>query len=236
MFVGLDELFSYSVSFFEETNSKWPAPLVVYWHMGDAIHRAAHALQHYFCIDLREDYLQNSSIGTPYQKWAYFTNMDFEAFDQSIRRLSYSIDQFYLLRFTEPEAIGLTRSAFPVHANPKSALNWFETVGAHYASLRINPDCPVVTLMSISLKDRLLVGTTDFEREKTMRPPPSPFSTETVPIEDRSTLTRLQRDGEQALVELRRFHKVLGDFVMRNLRVSDLVRPVEFTILSHPEL
>jgi hypothetical protein len=68
-----------------------PLPATVYLMQVDVINHYRHALDHYLTVPLDESFLQNSSLGTPYQKWAYFTNEDF-------RRLSFAVHN--LLRYT----------------------------------------------------------------------------------------------------------------------------------------
>jgi hypothetical protein len=69
----------------------YPLPATVFMMQMDVINHYRHALNHYFTLTLSEEYLQNSSLGTPYQKWAYFTNEDFG-------ELSFAIHN--LLRYT----------------------------------------------------------------------------------------------------------------------------------------
>ncbi len=57
----------------------------------DVINHYRYALYHYMPLSLKEPFLQDSSIGTPYEKWAKFTNSDFNM-------LSKRVD--ILLRFT----------------------------------------------------------------------------------------------------------------------------------------
>lgn len=68
-----------------------PLPAAVYLMQVDVLNHYRYALEHYLCLTLNEPFLQNSSLGTPYQKWAHFTNEDFEM-------LSFAIHQ--LLRYT----------------------------------------------------------------------------------------------------------------------------------------
>jgi hypothetical protein len=68
-----------------------PLPAAVYMMQIDVLNQYRYALDHYLGLTLNEPFLQNSSHGTPYQKWAYFTNEDFEM-------LSFAIHQ--LLRYT----------------------------------------------------------------------------------------------------------------------------------------
>ncbi len=64
-----------------------PLPAAVYMMQVDVINHYRHALDHYFTLTLNESFLQSSSIGTPYQKWAYFTNKDFEMLSFAIHNL-----------------------------------------------------------------------------------------------------------------------------------------------------
>jgi hypothetical protein len=57
-----------------------PLPATVFLLQCDVINHYRYALTHYFNLTLNEHYLQNSSIGTPYEKWAKFANEDFEMF------------------------------------------------------------------------------------------------------------------------------------------------------------
>ncbi|MDX9980068.1 MAG: hypothetical protein RBU25_08610 [Lentisphaeria bacterium] len=80
-----------------------PLPATVFMMQRDVINHYRYALTHYLPLRLSESFLQNSSIGTPYEKWARFTNDDFAM-------LSFAVTN--LLRYTsrlihETEATGL---------------------------------------------------------------------------------------------------------------------------------
>ncbi len=80
-----------------------PLPAAVFMLQADVINGYRHALTHYLTIPLSSSFLMNSSLGTPYEKWAHFTNEDF-------CELSFSIHN--LLRYTsrlfhETEAVSL---------------------------------------------------------------------------------------------------------------------------------
>jgi hypothetical protein len=62
-------------------------PAAVYLMQRDVINHYNYALDHYFTLTLQESFLQNSSIGPPYQKWAYFTNQDFGLLSFTIHNL-----------------------------------------------------------------------------------------------------------------------------------------------------
>lgn len=83
-----------------------PLPAAVYLMQVDVINHYRYALDHYLTVPLDAPCLQLSSLGTPYQKWAYFTNQDFGL-------LSFAVHN--LLRYTsrlihESECIGLRDS------------------------------------------------------------------------------------------------------------------------------
>ena len=66
-------------------------PPAVFMMQRDVINHYRYALEHYFTISLSEPYLQNSSHGSPYQKWAFFVN-------ENWGMLSFTVHQ--LLRYT----------------------------------------------------------------------------------------------------------------------------------------
>jgi hypothetical protein len=64
-----------------------PLPAAVYMMQVDVLNHYRYALTHYFTLTLTEPYLQNSSLGTPYQKWAFFVNKNFEMLSFAIHNL-----------------------------------------------------------------------------------------------------------------------------------------------------
>lgn len=84
-----------------------PLPATVYLMQLDVINHYRYALDHYLTMPLDAAFLQNSSLGTPYEKWAYFTNQDFGLLSDMVHNL---------LRYTsrlmcESERIGLKAAA-----------------------------------------------------------------------------------------------------------------------------
>lgn len=93
-----------------------PLPATVYLLQRDVINHYRYAATHYLSLTLTEHYLQNSSLGTPYEKWAKFTNDDFET-------LSFSLTN--LIRYTtrlihETEAIAFRAQQRHREANARS--------------------------------------------------------------------------------------------------------------------
>ncbi|TWT59791.1 hypothetical protein [Rubinisphaera italica] len=75
-----------------ESQLKIPAiPATVFLMQQDVVNHYRYAVTHYLPLTLDEHFLQNSSIGTPYEKWAKFTNEDFQ-------KLSFTITN--LIRYT----------------------------------------------------------------------------------------------------------------------------------------
>jgi hypothetical protein len=64
-----------------------PLPATVYMMQVDVINHYRYALDHYLTLTLDESFLQNSSIGPPYRKWAHFTNEDFGMLALAINNL-----------------------------------------------------------------------------------------------------------------------------------------------------
>ncbi|MEO0530317.1 MAG: hypothetical protein AAF266_07025 [Planctomycetota bacterium] len=64
-----------------------PLPATVFLLQRDVINHYRYALTHYFPLELTEPFLQNSSVGTPYEKWAKFTNEDFDCLAFAISNL-----------------------------------------------------------------------------------------------------------------------------------------------------
>ena len=62
-------------------------PIKVFMLQQDVINHYEYAIYHYFKCDLNEGFLQNSSLGSPYQKWMKFTNDDFDLLHYSIHTL-----------------------------------------------------------------------------------------------------------------------------------------------------
>ena len=87
MLEGLPSVFDYLISGVTRERHRGSLVVVLYHLLGDVVNAAEHALTHYFPLTLAESFLQNSSLGTPYQKWAKFTNDDFRKLDECVRRL-----------------------------------------------------------------------------------------------------------------------------------------------------
>jgi hypothetical protein len=64
-----------------------PLPATIFLMQRDVINHYRYALTHYFGLSLDEGFLQNSSLGPPYAKWAKFTNDDFAMLSFAVHNL-----------------------------------------------------------------------------------------------------------------------------------------------------
>ena len=64
-----------------------PLPAAIFMLQRDVINHYEYALEHYLCLALDLEFLQNSSLGSPYDKWMKFTNEDFGLLAFSIHGL-----------------------------------------------------------------------------------------------------------------------------------------------------
>ncbi|MDB6134624.1 MAG: hypothetical protein JWM59_2867 [Verrucomicrobiales bacterium] len=93
-------------------------PAAVLLMQGDVINHYRHALNHYLTISLSAPFLQNSSLGTPYQKWVRVNNDNFELLAFAIQNLlRYSSRLFH-----ETEHLAMIRERnFTGHAERSNA-------------------------------------------------------------------------------------------------------------------
>lgn len=64
-----------------------PLAACVYMMQRDVLNQYRYALEHYLTVDLAAPFLQNSSLGSPHQKWGKFTNDDFALLSFHIKNL-----------------------------------------------------------------------------------------------------------------------------------------------------
>lgn len=93
-----------------------PLPAAVYMMQVDVLNHYRYALDHYFTLTLKEPYLQNSSLGSPYEKWAYFTNEDFLLLSISIHNLMR-----YSSRLVHESEMSALRQAEPFSSNARKS-------------------------------------------------------------------------------------------------------------------
>ena len=70
-------------------------PVSVFMMQQDLLNHYEYAINHYFNLTLNDSFLQNSSLGTPYQKWKESTNYDFKLLFFTIRILTTFTSRLY---------------------------------------------------------------------------------------------------------------------------------------------
>ncbi len=78
-----------------DKNQTLPAPAAVYEvskNLHEMINKINLVANHYLALDFTEEFLQNSSFGTPKDKWRYFLNEDMQCLNNSIRKYIFSLN------------------------------------------------------------------------------------------------------------------------------------------------
>lgn len=226
MLEGLLSLFDYLIGEVKRQRERNSLSIVIYHLLGDVANAAEHALTHYFPLTLREPFLQNSSLGTPYQKWAKFTNEDFQKVHQCINKVIPAGWQWY----------EQTHSSENQFAAVKDAWRWFYSVNTQYACCVVNLDKPELTLSAINITGWVDPDSGGFlnvwNRPPWDRPKvPPPIVTKSVhDINDRSAVIELQRVGLIHLEQLREANGRLAHWLRTNCTMEQIVAPHRGTL------
>jgi hypothetical protein len=129
-----------------------PLPAAVYMMQVDVINQYEHALKHYLTLTLYEPFLQNSSLGTPYQKWAYFTNEDFG-------RLSFLVHN--LLTYTsrlihETECLALSEGRSPEKLSSEYAEQSLQSVQEFWRDRKAKSSSYITPICEIRYRNKLI--------------------------------------------------------------------------------
>jgi len=188
-----------------------PLPAAVYMMQHDVINHYHLALEHYLTVGLDEPSLQDSSLGTPYQKWAFFTNMDFES-------LSFTIHN--MMRYTS-RLIHETECLVPnarSHARLNKACEESSQPRKFWEAMAIKSNSYTTPIGEIRRNKSIGVMVHDDHRLSIAavrtRPegePPEPIQTETIDIRDRSRLVTLQERGRVEIGELRSRNRAFAE-------------------------
>jgi hypothetical protein len=228
---GVPSLFRYTVGLAADLPHRTSLAIVVYHLLGDVVNAAGHALTHYLPLTLTESFLQNSSLGTPYQKWAKFTNEDFQKVDGCLRRLVPAVWTSYDV------CHGDLRADMPVTI--KDAWSWFYALNTTYTCCAVNPDAPELTTAAINLAGWAESGGTRFLKvrnrpawEPQIEAPPI-VTWATVSIQDRSVIGRLHQTGLETLGELRRIVAEFAVWLRSNYTMEAVTAPHPGTLSDH---
>ena len=238
MFEGLPSLFNYVADLVMRGPRRDSLAVVIYHLLGDVVNAGEHALVHYLPLTLEEDFLQNSSIGTPYQKWARFTNEDFENFDRSLFYLVPAVWQWYHRKtfdLVDLMANDLTATRTEI-GSPKDAWCWFDRVCDCYGSCKINSSRPELTVWAINIRGWVDPDTGFFVHRisPVHRPPgaevPPVVTPTTWDIQDRERISELAERGHSRLVEMRSSQQRLADWLRATYTVEDILARHEGTL------
>lgn len=219
-----------------------PLPATVYLMQLDVINHYRHALRHYFTLSLNEPFLQNSSLGTPYQKWAYFTNENFSLLATTIQQL---------LRYTSRlihEMAAPRRIKSPVGiSNSYTSLiveirHWNKAIGIrvhddHRLSLfQVRTEPPTVRVVSRSEyggptrhfridKDNDGKDVEESIELDEVRRLTGEIQEKVFDIRDRAVLAHLQQLGETEVAELEKLNLAFGELCRRFYGARPLIEP-----------
>ena len=220
MIQGLPSLFEYVVGMVTGDERRDSLAVVLYHLLGDVVNAVEYALNHYFPLTLAESFLQNSSIGTPYHKWAKFTNEDFRRVDECLRRLVPAVWSWYA------ETVdGSYRGKWGAM---KEAWNWFYIIKEEYTCCMIDPGEPALTLAVLNLDGWVESAGGPFRSVWTQAPweppvPVPPVVTKVVwDIADRAVIGDLRRAGRARLDELRAAHQSLALWLRANYTMEQV--------------
>jgi hypothetical protein len=215
MLDGLPDFYDHVVGALTRQRRPGSLPIMIYHLLGDVSNAAEYSLTHYFPLTLTEPFLQNSSIGTPYQKWALFTNKDFQNVDQCLRRLLQATAEWWQ-ETTAPEC-----------AVRKDAWHWFEVVNTQYVCCAVNPDKPELTISAINVREWVDPVARQFLNvwnrppwEERVVPPVVTKSAEV--IANRAAVTSLQQTGLRRLKDLRIAESRLAGWLRANCTIDEV--------------
>jgi hypothetical protein len=215
IFDGIPDLCDLLISLVERKPHCSSLSIVAYHNLCNVIDSTRHALNHYFTLKLNKSFLQNSHIGTPYQKWAKFTNEDFQQVDDNLKSLFPIIVQLY-------NDISCTNNDYS--HDVKSIDIWLDKVNEEYSCLRANPDEPSLTLTAICFNnwiDPSSLQIKDFCQYHLKKKVPIVTEME-ISLADRSILTELQNAGiirvEKMLASLEQF----ANWLETNCTLTDI--------------
>jgi hypothetical protein len=201
----------------------------------DVLNHYRHALTHYFTLTLTEPYLQNSSHGTPYQKWALVVNQNFDLLSFAIHNLLRYTSRlvheilFQSLHGDAPDRKHSSKVKSNTYTDPIcSTRHKDKAIGIHVhddfrltiTSIRIRP-YPIPMIMRTDANGapefaRLAIDATGQEREEPSET--AEFSNaidgvdkETVDIRERSRLEAIRERGTGEIAALAKENRAFGE-------------------------
>lgn len=216
MYKGMLDLFEYTAELVKARQQRESLTIVAYHNLCELLESTEHAMYHYFTLSLEERFLQNSHLGTPYQKWAHGTNDDFKRVVRQVRHLVSIIEQLYGDLMNNPIEM--------CNDGCKIGHIWFSTLRKGYKCCVINRDKPLLTLYDLSLKERLKPDSIQFLSRHVSITDLRVVPTTEYAIDDRSVLRDLQAAGINQTKKMRLSLTMLAVWLGENITIQDMLR------------
>jgi hypothetical protein len=232
VFEGLPNLVGYVTGLATRLRQRGSLQVVVYHVLGDLVNAAEHALIHYFPLTLAEPFLQNSSIGTPYQKWAKITNEDFEHVDQCVRLLlplAWGCYEKNVWDRSEDEER-------PFGGLVKDTWIWLNYIRIRYNCCIVDQYVPTLTISTLHLDSwvdtdgRRVLNVDNLPRWARPELSPQIVTESAFDIADRGTIAELQRIGLTRLDEMRRLNDRFATWIRTHCTMEEITAPHQGTL------
>ena len=208
-------------------------PMVVFHGLGDLVNAMEQGVRHYFPLTLREGFLQNSSLGTPYQKWAKFTNDDFAAVDACLKRLLPAMWTSY-----HDPILPLHGQGDRDHshiATLKDAWFMMDAVKDSYRSCVIDPSRPDLAITALCINRWVGADGIVFNhcnRSGGPHPAPPVMAVTQHAIMERSVIAGMAGQGAQELARTRAVVEGFRQWIASEVSVFDLLNDHQGTLLE----
>lgn len=214
IYKGLPEFFKLIIDVVEHRKHRDSLSIVAFHLLADILKGSEHALVHYFTLTLSEPFLQNSHIGTPYQKWADQTNQNFQRIDQHIKLLFPTFQ--HLAHDTEnhvtnDSAIG----------DSKRATIWYSRLLNGYGCCVVNLDKPSMQLAAINFDGWIEPGSDPVAFKSNFGASPAVITSE-ICLSDRAVLKDIQHIGLSRVEELRSMLAHFATWLKANYTMNDI--------------
>lgn len=202
-----------------------PLALVIHYQLCDLLNATHFALTHYLPLTLHESFLQNSSLGTPYQKWAKITSEEFAILDSCLIRLLAVAKLWY------EQTVDL--GSHEESAASKVAEGWFSTVKKEFRSCSVRQDAYLLEFCSLNLDGWLaddqvrFLNLWNFARPDDVPPAPLPSVVERCirDISDRTIVRQLQEVGLNRLSQMRTTNNKLTTWIRSHYSIEEATAP-----------
>jgi len=188
-----------------------PLPATIFLMQRDVINHYRHALTHYFDLTLDEAFLQNSSHGPPYAKWAKFTNEDFAmlsfAFHNLLRYTSRFIHETECASLARSERFSEMKSRSNSYTGPICSIKYQDmNVGIRIEDNQL--------LVKTALVSEQVPESRPFEISPTLREHRS-LREYRYDISDRSVIAAIQAEGMSELAVLVDHNRAFSGLINR---------------------